>query len=83
VDNYDVEAVVTVDGRGQVVLPKEVRTSLGLEAGSKLAVIVMRQSGLPCCVSLMPVGALEKSVRAVLNPRARQQGDRNGNDDGR
>jgi len=68
VDNYDVEAIVTVDSRGQVVLPKEVRSSLGLEPGSKLAVVVMRQAGAPCCLSLMPVSALEDSVRAVLNP---------------
>ena len=67
-DNYDVEAVVSLDARGQIVLPKEVRLALGLGPGSKLAVVVMRQQGNPCCVSLMPVGALEDSVRAVLNP---------------
>ena len=76
-DNYDVEAVVSVDGRGQIVLPKEVRDTLGLTAGSKLAVVVMRQQGNPCCVSLMPVGALEDSVRAVLSPATRSDG---GND---
>lgn len=73
-DHYDVEAVVSVDGRGQVVLPKEVRVALGLEAGSKLAVVVMRQHGAPCCISLMPVGALENSVREVLNPSSQTNG---------
>jgi len=68
-DAYDVEAIVTVDARGQVVLPKEVRAALGLEAGSKLAVVVMRQGSSPCCLSLMPVAALEQSVRAVLRPK--------------
>lgn len=67
-DAYDVEAIVTVDARGQVVLPKEVRDSLDLEQGSKLAVVVMRHGGTPCCISLMPVAALEESVRAVLEP---------------
>jgi antitoxin PrlF len=73
-DRYDVEAIVSVDGRGQVVLPKEVRVSLGLEAGSKLAVVVMRQGDAPCCISLMPVGALEDSVREVLNPTTQTEG---------
>jgi len=73
-DHYDVEAIVSVDGRGQLVLPKEVRAALGLEAGSKLAVVVMRQGGTPCCISLMPVGALEDSVRVVLNPSSQTKG---------
>lgn len=67
-DHYDIEAIVTVDGRGQIVLPKEVRTALSLPAGSKLAVVVMRRDGAPCCLSLMPVGALEDTVRSVINP---------------
>ena len=67
-DNYDIEAVVAVDSRGQLVLPKEVRAALGLEAGSKLAVVVMRRGGSPCCISLMPVQALEDTVRCVINP---------------
>lgn len=67
-DQYGIEAIVTVDTRGQVVLPKEVRQTLGLEAGSKLAVVVMRSGGTPCCVSLMPAQALEGRVREVLNP---------------
>lgn len=65
-DQYGIEAIVTVDARGQVVLPKEVRQTLGLEAGSKLAVVVMRSEGIPCCVSLMPAQALEGRVREVL-----------------
>jgi len=73
-DQYAVEAIVSVDGRGQVVLPKEVRVALGLEAGSKLAVVVMRQQGAACCISLMPVGALEDSVREVLNPSSQTKG---------
>ena len=73
-DQYDVEAIVSVDGRGQLVLPKEIRVALGLEAGSKLAVVVMRQGGTPCCISLMPVGALEDTVREVLNPSPKTEG---------
>ena len=67
-DQYGIEAIVTIDARGQVVLPKEVRQTLGIVAGSKLAVVVMRSDGEPCCVSLMPAQALEGRVREVLNP---------------
>lgn len=34
------ESIVRVSGKGQVVIPKEVREMLGIRAGGKLAVIV-------------------------------------------
>ncbi|NBC29338.1 MAG: AbrB/MazE/SpoVT family DNA-binding domain-containing protein [Spirochaetes bacterium] len=64
---YDVEAVVTVDGRGQVVLPREVRTALGLQAGSKLAVVIKHAGGRPCCVNLLPTAALQDGVRRIID----------------
>jgi AbrB family looped-hinge helix DNA binding protein len=70
VDNYEIEAIATLDARGQIVLPKSARTALGLEAGSKLAVVVKRNSGSPCCITLMPVGALEERVREVVDATA-------------
>lgn len=63
---YEIEAIVTVDGRGQVVLPKAVRESLRLGPGSRLAVVLKRQGGAPCCVTLMPAAALEDRAREVI-----------------
>ena len=34
------ESIVKVSGKGQIVIPKEVRDALGIKAGGKLAVIV-------------------------------------------
>lgn len=65
---YGIEAVVSVDGRGQLVLPKDVRELLGIEAGGKLAVVVKTSGGVPCCVNLVPVAALSDGVRAVVDP---------------
>jgi AbrB family looped-hinge helix DNA binding protein len=64
----DVDAIVQIDARGQLVLPKEVRARFGLEQGGKLAVVVVSKENVPCCISLMPVGALSDSVRSVLEP---------------
>jgi AbrB family looped-hinge helix DNA binding protein len=36
---YKVEAVLSVDERGQMVLPKDVREKAGINTGSKLALI--------------------------------------------
>ena len=68
-DQYEIEAIVTIDARGQLVLPKVVRQTFALEAGSKLAVVIRRSGGKPCCISLMPPQALEPRVREVLGPR--------------
>ena len=63
-----VEAIVSVDARGQLVLPKDVRESAGIRAGDKLAVVIMRSGGAVCCLSLMKVDSLSTMVRQVLGP---------------
>lgn len=67
-----VEAVVTVDSRGQVVLPKEVRDDAGIAAGDKLAVVTMKSGGTVCCISLIKVESLAGTVRDILGPVARE-----------
>jgi AbrB family looped-hinge helix DNA binding protein len=63
-----VEAVVSVDARGQVVLPKDIRDSLGLAAGDKLALVTLVQDGKPCCLMLMKAERLAKGAREFLGP---------------
>ena len=67
-----VEAIVTVDARGQLVLPKDLREKAGIKSGDKLAVVTMRQGGQVCCLSLMPVDSLAGMVRQVLGPVMKQ-----------
>jgi antitoxin PrlF len=67
-----VEAVVAVDSRGQVVLPKELRSAAGIKAGDKLAVVVMQSGGKVCCLSLMKVDQLASTVKNILGPVARE-----------
>jgi len=64
----EISAVVTVDERGQMVLPKGVRDMLNIRAGDKLAVVVMGSAGQKCCISLMKVDELEEGVRSKLGP---------------
>lgn len=64
----NVEAVLSVDERGQMVLPKEVRQKAGIGTGDKLALISWERNGVVCCLALMKVGNLSGMVRGVLNP---------------
>jgi antitoxin PrlF len=64
----NVEAVVSVDERGQMVLPKDIREKAGIRAGDKLAIIAMRQEGKVCCLSMIKVEALGDMVKGMLGP---------------
>ena len=61
-------AVITVDERGQMVLPKAVRDMLGIKPGDKLAAVAMGSDSKKCCLSLMKVDELEEGVRSKLEP---------------
>ncbi len=63
-----VEAVVSVDGRGQVVLPKEIRDGMGIAAGDKLALVTLIRGGKPCCLMMTKAENLARSARDLLGP---------------
>jgi antitoxin PrlF len=63
-----VESVLSVDERGQMVLPKDLRTRAGIGPGDKLAVVSHESGGEVCCISLIKVEALSEMVRGVLGP---------------
>ncbi len=63
-----VEAVVSIDERGQMVLPKELRDKAGIHAGDKLGVVSMEQDGKTCCLSLIKVESLTNMVKDMLGP---------------
>jgi len=69
-----IEAVVSVDDRGQLVLPKEIREKAGIKAGDKLAVIMHgpHGAGEVCCVSLIKAEGLAESVKTMLGPMMKE-----------
>ena len=63
-----VDAVLSVDERGQMVLPKEIRRRAGINPGDKLAVVSYENEGVVCCLWLMKTEQLLGSVRKSLGP---------------
>ncbi|MBI2907949.1 MAG: AbrB/MazE/SpoVT family DNA-binding domain-containing protein [Chloroflexi bacterium] len=63
-----VEAIVSVDERGQMVLPKELREKAGLAAGDKLAVAAFERDGKVCCLVLIKAEDLAGMVKGLLGP---------------
>jgi AbrB family looped-hinge helix DNA binding protein len=68
-----VEAVLSVDDRGQMVLPKDVRQKAGIGSGDKLALISWEKDGEVCCLALMKVGNLSGMVQGILGPLVQDQ----------
>ena len=63
-----VEALITIDNRGQLVLPKEIRDKAGINPGDKLAVVSWEKDGKVCCLSLQKAQDLEDMVKSMLGP---------------
>jgi AbrB family looped-hinge helix DNA binding protein len=63
-----VESLVSVDERGQMVLPKEIREKANIRAGEKLAVISWEKNGQVCCISLIKAEDLMEMVKGLLGP---------------
>ena len=63
-----VEALVGVDERGQMVLPKEARDRAGIRAGDKLALISWQKDGRVCCLGLIKAESLTDMVKDMLGP---------------
>ena len=63
-----VESVLTIDERGQMVLPKDVRERANIKPGDKLALISWEKDGGICCLALMKVENLSGMVKDVLGP---------------
>ncbi|MBW7956759.1 MAG: AbrB/MazE/SpoVT family DNA-binding domain-containing protein [Deltaproteobacteria bacterium] len=67
-EGLSVEAVVGVDERGQMVLPKELRERAGIRAGDKLAVAAWERGGQVCCITLVKVDELVEMLKDRLGP---------------
>ncbi len=65
-ESYNVEAIVSVDDRGQMVLPKEVRKKFDLKEGDKLAVVIMEKDGKICCLQLLKAQSLSDPVKGMV-----------------
>jgi antitoxin PrlF len=78
-----VDAVLSVDERGQMVLPKEIRQRAGINPGDKLALVSYESGGQVCCLWLMKTESLLGSVKESLGPlmTALSEGQGDGNDE--
>ena len=63
-----VESMISVDERGQMVLPKETREKANIQAGDKLALVSWEKEGKICCMFLIKAEELGSMVKSMLGP---------------
>ena len=63
-----VEALVSIDERGQMILPKEMREKANIRAGDKLAVTSWEKGGKIYCISLIRAEEFTDMVKGILGP---------------
>jgi len=61
-------ALVSVDERGQLVLPKDLRDKAEIKAGDKLAVMTCEKDGKVCCITIVKADELADSIKKKFGP---------------
>ncbi len=64
----EVNAVIAIDSRGQIILPKELREKAGIKAGDKFAVISCAVAGKVSCITLVKTDEFAETVKDMLGP---------------
>ena len=67
-DVCKMEALLSVDERGQMVLPKDLREKAGIRPGDKLALFTFEREGGFCCMALVKAENLSTLVTTILKP---------------
>ncbi len=61
-------SLVSVDERGQLVLPKELRDKMELKGGDKLAIMTCEKEGKVCCITMVKADELADSIKKKFGP---------------
>lgn len=67
-----VEALISIDERGQMVLPKEIRDKAKIRAGDKLAVISWERGGKINYICLVKAEDFAELIRSVFGPMMKE-----------
>jgi len=67
-DTCRIDAILSIDERGQIVIPKDVRESARIGPGDRIALVSCFQEGEIQCMMLIPAERLTGLVRNALSP---------------
>lgn len=71
-ESLKVDAIVAIDSRGQIVLPKDLREKAKLKNGDKLAIMACEKGGEICCMVIVKAEGLGEAMSNILSPILKQ-----------
>lgn len=63
-----VVSLISIDERGQMILPKDVREKARIQPGDKLALLTWEKEGAICCLALIKADELMPMLKDKLGP---------------
>jgi antitoxin PrlF len=63
-----IDAVVTMDAKGQIVLPKDLREKAKFKPNEKIAIVASEKEGIVCCIMMIKAEMLASAVSKTLSP---------------
>ncbi len=76
-DTCRIDAVVTIDAKGQIVLPKDLREKANIKPNDKLALVACEKNDEVCCITMIKaeklVGAVTKTLGPLLKSVTKQE----------
>jgi antitoxin PrlF len=70
-DSCRIDAIVTIDIKGQIVLPKDLREKANFKASDKIAVVACEKDGEVCCIMMIKAERFAGAVTKTLTPLIR------------
>jgi AbrB family looped-hinge helix DNA binding protein len=67
-DTCRIDAVVTMDAKGQIVLPKDLRERANFKPNDKIALVASEKNGEVCCIMILKADRLAGAVTKTLGP---------------
>lgn len=67
-DTCRIDAVITMDVKGQIVLPKDLREKANFKPNDKIAVVACEKDGEVCCIMMLKADRLVGAVTKTLGP---------------
>jgi len=64
--------LISVDERGQMVLPKEMREKADIRPDDKLALVSWEKDGKICCIALIKAEDFGDMVKGLLGPMMKE-----------
>ena len=67
-DSCQIEAIVSIDAKGQIVLPKDLREKANLKPNDKIAVVACEKEGQVCCIMMVKAERFRGALSETLGP---------------